>query len=122
MIAEVPHEDIHQRALHRLRPHAGSAALLRGERAAHAGPHGLQRLSQVFHAGYSGAGAHPEGRVRRERPEPAAAERGESQDGGEAGTAMGRPAVPGGRPHHADPERLRRGVGQGRRNRGHRDV
>ncbi len=58
-----------------------------------------------------GPDAHPQGPRRDAGVEPGAAGGAESAYGGQAPAALGRAAVPGGGPGHADPERLRRGVG-----------
>ena len=72
--------------------------------------------------GDPGADPHPEGPRRDGEPEPPPPGGAEPQRAGEAGAFVGRPALPGGGPGDADPERLRCGVGKRGRNRGHGDV
>ena len=55
-------------------------------------------------------------------PEPLSPGGAESAGAGQAGDPVGGAGVPHRGPDHADPERLRRGVGAGRRHRGHRHV
>ncbi len=55
---------------------------------------------------------HPKGPLRHRQSEPAFAGRPEIQRPPANGSLLGRAGVPGGGPHHADPERLRCDVGR----------